>query len=183
MRREDAPRSGWYPDPESRTALRWWDGLDWTDARRAPPSDAELRSFESQAEFEAAHRYTPPVQDAIAAATAAASRAGRPDSQQMIEDVRRAARGEVDRAAEIFARQTREMQSNVGPLISEYTNRLIKWIRIAVIVAIVLLVAYFVFQVVAQASLFEWIGDRIDNVTDNQGSAPLVRFSGPTSGS
>ena len=75
------------------------------------------------------------------------------------------------------------MQSNVGPLISEYTNRLVKWIRIAVIVAIVLLVAYFVFQVVAQASLFEWIGDRIDNITDNQGSAPLARFSGPTSGS
>ena len=183
MRREDAPRSGWYPDPESRTALRWWDGLDWTDARRAPPSDAELRSFESQAEFEAAHRYVPPTQDAIAAATAAASRAGRPDTQQVIEDVRRAARGEVDRAAEIFARQTREMQRNVGPLISQYTNRLVKWIRIAIIVAIVLLVAYFVFQVVAQASLFEWIGDRIDNFTDDQGSAPLVGFSGPTSGS
>jgi Protein of unknown function (DUF2510) len=181
MRRENAPRSGWYPDPESRTALRWWDGLDWTDARRAPPSDAELRSFESQAEFEAAHRYVPPTQDAIAAATA--SRAGRADSQQVIEDVRRAARGEVDRAAEIFAQQARAMQSNVGPLISQYTNRLVKWIRIAIVVAIVLLVAYFVFQVVAQASLFEWIGDRIDNVTDNQGSASLVRFSGSTRGS
>ncbi len=183
MRRQDAPRSGWYPDPESRTELRWWDGLDWTDARRAPPSDAELRSFEGQAAFEAAHRYSPPAQDAFAAATAAATRAGRPDSQQVIEDVRRAARGEVDRAAEIFARQAREMQSNVGPLISQYTNRLVKWIRIAVIVAIVLLVAYFVFQVVAQASLFEWIGDRIDNITDQQSGAVLQSISGPTAGS
>jgi hypothetical protein len=175
VRRENAPRSGWYPDPESRTALRWWDGLDWTEARRAPPSDAELRSFEGQAEFEAAHRYVPPSQDVIVAASAAASRAGRPESQQMIDDVRRAARDEVDRAAEIFARQARAMQSNVGPLISEYTNHLVKWIRIAVIVAIVLLVAYFVFQVVAQASLFEWIGDRIDNITDKQGAAaPMV---------
>jgi hypothetical protein len=183
VRRIDAPRSGWFPDPESRTALRWWDGLDWTDARRAPPSDAELRSFESQAEFEAAHRYTPPVQDTIAAASAVASRAGRADSQQVIEDVRRAARGEVDRAAEIFARQARSMQSNVGPLISEYTNRLVKWIRIAVVVAIVLLVAYFVFQVVAQASLFEWIGDRIDNVTDQQNGAAAPMISALTGGS
>jgi Protein of unknown function (DUF2510) len=171
VRREDAPRPGWYPDPESRTALRWWDGLDWTDARRAPPSDAELRSFEGQAEFEASHRYIPPAHDALPAASAAASRVGRPESQQVIDDVRRAARGEVDRAAEIFARQARAMQTNVGPLISEYTNRVVKWIRIAVIVAIALLVAYFVFQVIAQASLFEWIGDRIDNFTDKQGAA------------
>ena len=54
MRRVDAPRAGWYPDPESRTNLRYWDGLDWTDARRAPPSAAELLSHEQRAEFEAA---------------------------------------------------------------------------------------------------------------------------------
>jgi hypothetical protein len=165
VRREDAPRAGWYPDPESRTALRWWDGSDWTDARRAPPSNAELRSFESHAEFEAAHRYVAPVQDTM---TAAARRADRAESQRVIEDMRRAARGEVDRAAVIFARRASEMRSNVGPLISEYTNRVVKWIRIAIVVAIVLLAAYFTFQLLAQASLFEWIGDRIDNFTDEQ---------------
>ena len=42
MRREDAPVAGWYPDPKDRMVLRWWDGLDWTEARRAPPSQAEL---------------------------------------------------------------------------------------------------------------------------------------------
>jgi hypothetical protein len=47
----------------------------------------------------------------------------------------------------------------------------VKWIRLAAIVAVVMLVGYFVFQVVAQASLFEWIGDRIDNVTDQDGAA------------
>lgn len=177
MRREDAPRSGWYPDPESRTALRWWDGLDWTEARRAPPSVAELRSFESQADFDAAHRYEPPVQNTM---TAAARRADQADSQRVIEDLRRAARLEADRAAEIFARRARDMQSNVGPLISAYTNRLVKWMRKAVIVAIVLLIAYVVFQLVAQASLFEWIGDRIDNFTDQQSGAPWI--SEPTVG-
>ncbi len=169
MRRADAPRAGWYPDPESRTNLRWWDGLDWTDARRAPPSQAELISFEQQAAFEAAHRLEPPDLAATASA-AAAARSGRPDSQQVIEEVRRAARGEVDRAADVFARQARAMQQDIAPLISQYTNRLVRWIRFAVIVATVLLVAYFVFQVVAQASLFEWIGDRIDNFTDEDGA-------------
>ena len=169
MRREDAPRAGWYPDPESRTALRWWDGSDWTDARRAPPSSAELRSFESHAEFEAAHRYIAPVQDTM---IAAARQADRAESQRVIEDMRRAARGEVDRAAEIFARKASEMRSNVGPLISEYTNRMLKWIRVAIVVAIVLLVTYFAFQLLAQASLSEWIGDRIDNFIDEQ-SGPL----------
>ncbi len=169
MRRIDAPRAGWYPDPESRTALRWWDGLDWTDARRAPPSQAELLSFESQAAFEQAHRYVPPTEDAFAAA---AGRAGRPDSQQVIDQVRRATREEIDRAADVFARQARSMRAEIEPLISQYSSRVVRWIKIAAIVAIVLLVAYFVFQVVAQASLFEWIGDRIDNLT-NQESAPV----------
>lgn len=174
MRRENAPRAGWYPDPESRTALRWWDGLDWTDARRAPPSQAELVSFESQAAFEAAHRYIPPSEAAVAAANQAAQfAAGRPDSQQVIDDVRRATREEVRNAADQFAFQARRMQSDITPLISEYTNRLIRWIRFAAIVAVVLLVAYFVFQVVAQASLFEWIGDRIDNLTDQNGAPSL----------
>ena len=38
-----------------------------------------------------------------------------------------------------------------------------------------LLVAYFVFQVVVQASFFDWLGDRIDNVTDESSVAEWVR--------
>jgi hypothetical protein len=175
MRRVDAPRAGWYPDPESLTNLRYWDGLDWTDARRSPPSAAELLTYEQREAFEAAHQYVAP---SVAAAAAAANRVGRPpDNQQIVEDVRRAARLEVDRAADLFSQRARQMQRDFVPLISDYTNRVVKWIRIAAIVAIVLLVAYFVFQVVAQASLFEWIGDRIDNFTDENGAAvtPGVR--------
>jgi hypothetical protein len=174
MRRVDAPKAGWYPDPESQGNLRYWDGLDWTNARRSPPSAAELLSFEQREAFEAAHRYVPPSVEAAGQATS--SRAGRPDSQQIVDDVRRAARGEVDRAADLFARQARQMQREIVPLISNYTNRLVRWIRFAAIVAVVLLVAYFVFQVVAQASLFEWIGDRIDNFTDDQNGAAITRW-------
>ncbi len=172
MRRIDAPQAGWYPDPESQTNLRFWDGLDWTDARRSPPSAAELLSFEQREAFAAAHRYVAP--SAEAATQALSNRAGRPDSQQIVEDVRRAARGEVDRAADLFSERARQMQRDLVPLVSDYTNRVVKWIRVAAIVAIVLLVAYFVFQVVAQASLFEWIGDRIDNLTDDQQGAPSL---------
>ena len=53
---------------------------------------------------------------------------------------------------------------------------------VAAIVAVVLLIAYFVFQVVAQASLFEWIGDRIDNFTDEQNGAALTAAVRMTSG-
>ncbi len=171
MRRVDAPPAGWYPDPESQTDLRFWDGLDWTDARRSPPSAAELLSFEQREAFEAAHRYVAP---AAAVERALSNRSGRPDSDQIVEEVRRAARGEVDRAADLFSERARQMQRDIVPLVSEYTNRVIKWIRFAAIVAVVLLVAYFVFQVVAQASLFEWIGDRIDNFTDENGMAAIT---------
>ncbi len=172
MRRIDAPMAGWYPDPESQGNLRFWDGLDWTDARRSPPSTAELLSYEQREAFELAHQYVAP--SAQVAAQAVSNRMGRPDNQQIVEDVRRAARDEVDRAADLFTQRARQMQRDIVPLVSEYTNRIVKWIRFAAIVAIVLLVAYFVFQVIAQASLFEWIGDRIDSFTDDQNGAPAI---------
>jgi hypothetical protein len=166
MRRVDAPASGWYPDPESPTMLRYWDGLDWTDAKRSPPSAAELLSYEQREAFAAAHQYVAP--SAVAAGQAVQGRAGRPDSQQVVEDVRRAARAEVDRAADLFSHRARQMQRDFVPLISDYTNRLVKWIRFAAILATVLLIAWFLFQVVASANLFEWIGDRIDNLVDDE---------------
>jgi len=164
MRRIDAPAAGWYPDPQSRTRLRWWDGLDWSDVRRAPPSSAELISFEAQTAVEAAQETGSPT------VPGGYSRA---DSQQIIEDVRSATRSEVDRAADLLERRARALKNEITPLISQYSNRLIRWIRFAAIMATILLIAWFVFQVVAQASLFEWIGDRIDNLTDNQTGAGL----------
>ena len=172
MRRVDAPLAGWYPDPESRGNLRYWDGLDWIDARRSPPSAAELLSFEQREAFAAAHRYVAP---SVQTATQAVSnRVGQYDSQQVVDDVRRATRSEVDRAADLFTQRARQVQRDFVPLVSEYTNKIVKWIRLAAIVAIVALVAYFVLQVIAQASLFEWIGDRIDNLSNDQLGAPPI---------
>lgn len=168
MRREDAPRAGWYPDPQGRDNLRFWDGLDWTEARRAPPSRAELLSYESQMAAVQPFQYTAPTAGGVAPGHLPA------DSQQVVDEVRRATRSEIDRAAEVFTARAQAMRRDIEPLISQYTNKLVKWIRFAAIVAVILLVAYFVFQVVAQASLFEWIGDRIDNFTDDQNGAALL---------
>lgn len=148
--------------------LRYWDGLDWTDVRRAPPSSAELQSAAAAAALEEAqHKMADASRQAADMAQARAS-----EPRDIIDEVRRATRGEVDRATDQFTRRARQMQQEITPLISGYTNRIIKWIRIALVVATVLLIAYFVFQLTAQASLFEWIGDRIDNLTDQNG-APL----------
>lgn len=40
---------GWYPDPQSATQLRWWDGADWTDYLQVPPNDVEAADDESAA--------------------------------------------------------------------------------------------------------------------------------------
>lgn len=183
VRREDAPVAGWYPDPRNRMVLRWWDGLDWTEARRAPPSDAELLAH--RVAQQDAQRSAAILQAASNAPVSAPGTAGggygRPastaaaatssvDTRQVVEEVRNVARSEIDRAADLFTQRARAMQRDITPLVSEYTNRIIRWVRFAVIAAVVLLVAYFVFQVIAQASLFDWIGDRIDNIFDNDGS-------------
>lgn len=171
MRIADAPRAGWYPDPETRSMLRWWDGLDWTDVRRPPPEGHPPSG-------------SYPGPDVVGASTP--MRAGA-DAQQMIEAARQAARaevevareavrGEIERAADLFTARVRSAQHDFTPMISQYTNRIVRWIRIAVIVAAVAFIAWLAFQLFAQASLFNWIGDRIDNWTNGDSSAPAVTF-------
>lgn len=169
MRKVDAPAAGWYPDPDSRTRLRWWDGLDWSDIRRAPPSKAELTAEEQYRRLHEPLEVAPTGQQFQQAQGAI----NRQDVQEIIAEVRSVARSEVDRAAEEFSNRAATAVRGITPLISEYTSNLLKWVRRAVIVAIVLLVAYFVFQVIVQASFFSWLGDRIDNLTDD--SAPLLQ--------
>ena len=163
MRYADAPAAGWYPDPEHSARLRWWDGFDWTDIKRAPPSEAELVAAEENRKFfENAQGANPmPTQGAPTAAGY-----NRQEAQQLIAEVRDVARQEVDRAAEQFSQRATNAVRSVTPLISDYTNKSSKWFRRLIILAVVLLVAYFAFQVFAQASFFDWLGDRIDNITD-----------------
>jgi Protein of unknown function (DUF2510) len=165
VRKVDAPPAGWYPDPEQRTKLRWWDGLDWTDVRRAPPSDAELLIAETQHEFEHAHR--------LAAPSVAAGGLSRADAQEIIAEVRDVARSEVNRAADVFSQRASAAAREITPLITQYSNRVVRWVKVAAIIATILLIGWFLFQVVAQASLFEWIGDRIDNLTDDNSATAL----------
>ena len=161
MRKVDAPRAGWYPDPQSATHLRWWDGLDWSDIRRAPPSSAELIAAEQKLGLAASNQLmsSPPP-------TAMQTGMSRQEVQEVISEVRNVARSEVDRAAQEFSNRATHAVRSFTPLITDYASDLKKWVRRAVIIALVLLVAYFVFQVIAQASFFEWIGDRIDNLND-----------------
>jgi hypothetical protein len=171
VRKVDAPRAGWYPDPENRTRLRWWDGLDWTDLHRAPPSDAEMLIAETQDEFERAHQLA-------AAPPSTPSGLSRAETQQIIGEVRDVARSEVDRAVELFGQRAQAAARSITPLVTDYTNRVVKWVKIALAVAFVLLIAWFVFQVIAQESFFSWLGDRIDNITDeNSALASVLRSS------
>ena len=165
MRVEDAPPPGWYPDPEGYTRLRWWEGTDWSDRFRAPPTPSES-DLEGQT-----YGY---VEDRPAARAGAYDQRPpggmtRQESEAMVNQVRMAAREEAERAAALFGAQARAATRNITPLISQYTNRVIKWIRILSVIAIVLVIGWIAFQIFAQVSMFEWIGDRIDNLTDNAG--------------
>ncbi len=167
MKVEDAPPPGWYPDPEGYTRLRWWQGSDWSDRFRAPPtpSESDLRGQ--------TYGYTAPTDDAAGTYDQYGSRTGgmsRQESEAMVNQVRMAAREEAERAAAMFGAQARAATRNITPLISQYTNKLIKWVRILSVIAIVLIVGWIAFQIFAQVSMFQWIGDRIDNLTDNSGT-------------
>jgi hypothetical protein len=172
VRRIDAPRAGWYPDPGSRTRLRWWDGLDWSDIRRAPPSDAELTTYEGSDEF-VSEREAPPIRSQFDGGNSGLTRS---DAQEIINEVRNVARSEVNRAAQEFTQRTQAAVRGVQPLITQYTSKVLRWVRLVSTVAVILLVLWLAFQLFAQVSLFQWVGDRIDNLGNNSGSviAPLA---------
>jgi hypothetical protein len=92
--------------------------------------------------------------------------ARRAETEEIIAQVRQIARSEVDRAANLFSERAVAATREIRPLVSEYTNKLLRWLRILFVLAIAVLVFWVVFQAVVQMSFFEWIGDRIDNITE-----------------
>lgn len=160
MKLEDAPPAGWYPDPERSGRLRWWDGLDWSDSRRAPPSDAELdRAARTDAVIQ-------PIERQPATDRPPPSRRGQVDSDELITQVRQAARDEVNRAADVFSQRARTAARQARDVVGDYVGQILRWIRIVIVVLAVLVIAWFVFQFIAQATFLSWLGDRIDNLFD-----------------
>lgn len=168
MRIIDAPREGWYPDPDGRERLRWWDGLDWTDIRRAPPSTAEL----TRAEADIVH-HAP-----VSQSQQQYGGYSRQDTQEIIAEVRTVARQELDRAANEFSQQANTAVRSFTPLITEYTSTMLRWVKVALALATLLFIVWLTIQAIASQSLFDWIGDRIDNLTEDTLGTPLQRGQG-----
>jgi len=161
-----APAKGWYPDPAGGVRLRWWDGTDWTESYRSRPGAGE---FLAMARLDAIARAEDAGTAADEIATSGRDMGGlsRTDAEEIISQVRQVARSEVNRAADVFSARARTATSELEPLISQYTSRFFRWLKIVLIVIVVLAVAWFVFAAIANATFFEWLGDRIDNLTDD----------------
>jgi hypothetical protein len=164
VRLADAPRPGWYPDPTGGVRLRWWDGTDWSDDYRSRPSIGQLLLAEKAWEAtQAAQRLTEPRLPPGAGGLSGLSHA---DTAEIISQVRQAARLEAERAADLFSQRARIATREIEPLITQYTSKILRWLRIGAVIVVMLLLGWVLFQVIAQVSFFEWLGDRIDNLSD-----------------
>jgi hypothetical protein len=166
MKLADAPRAGWYPDPEGGSRLRWWDGTDWSDRYRARPTENELAGRVNGSLTATPTSPAGPRTRASTVEIAEQAAAVRHDAEAIIAEVRKVARGEVERAADVFAARARAARQDIQPLITEYTTKFTRLLKIASVILAIAVVGWFVFQFVIQESFYDWLGERIDNLTD-----------------
>ena len=158
-------RRGGIPTPTGGiTRLRWWDGSDWTDDYRVRPTAYELAGRVAGREQRRAT-----VAGGAACPTrwsSAERRCGRDDAEAIISEVRKVARSEVERAADLFSARARAATREIEPLITQYTTKFTRLLKVASFILAIALVGWFVFQFIVQQSFYDWLGDRIDNLTD-----------------
>jgi hypothetical protein len=164
MKLADAPQAGWYPDPEGGSRLRWWDGTDWSAHYRMRPTETELagRVIGSASPTPSPSPRTRPSAPELAAQVGSVRR----DTEEIIAEVRKVARSEIERAADLFTARARAVTRDVQPLITQYTMKFMRPFKIASVILVMAAVGWFIFQFIVQQSFYDWLGDRIDNLTD-----------------
>ena len=170
MKVSDAPPPGWYPDPEGRARLRWWDGTDWSDRYRLRPLGAQDQGQLETQVLEASGRRRPRT----TWRSSATSTHLPAQTAAVVEQVRLAAHAEAKRAAQDFEARARAITGEIPPLISQYTNKFMRWFRVALVLSFIVLMAWFIYTFFVQKSFFDWLGDRIDNLTDDTNASALA---------
>lgn len=166
MKRADAPRPGWYPDPTGDHRLRWWDGTDWTAHRRIRPP-RERDGGDGSAPAAAGSDTTSTGSTAIERGASAARSAATQSDQTaaVLAEARKVARDEVDKAVRDVTRKVEHARWKYEPMLREYLGRARRWLRTLTIAVVVVVVLWVVLQTVAQVSLLDWLGERVDAVT------------------
>lgn len=158
MKLEDAPPPGWYPDPEGGGSLRWWEGTDWGAARRVPASTAEVANA-----LRAAAEVLPPDRFDRGIPEIPGSQR---ETRQMISQMREAAREEAEAAGQLLTRKVTAAIDQLQRTVADYVGPTLRWFKIALVTVAILVIVWFVIQFIAQVTLLEWFGDRIDNLTN-----------------
>ena len=160
MKVSDAPRAGWYPDPEGRT--RCAGGT----AATGSTGTASVRSApRPRASWRQAQASQVGGDQAFDLAQLGNAMHLPPQTAAVVEQVRLAARPRPS-VAQDFEARTRKITGEIPPLISQYTNRFMRWFRVLLTLSFIVLMAWFIYQFFVQKSFFDWLGDRIDNMTD-----------------